>query len=139
LVAHFRQAQPAMAEVHLSLVRGNEPESGAEATALQTLARPLDITELREAFGLRRVYRRFSYGGNEIFLRCSRSQNATLIRAAIRSQIVTGSPNHQRQALISQFATASGMEHYEQPNVIARGRHWIVDPHNARTKSYSRL
>jgi len=39
LVAHFRQAQPAMAEVHLSLVRGNEPESGAEATALQTLAR----------------------------------------------------------------------------------------------------
>ena len=37
----------------------NEPESGAEATALQTLARLPDITELREASGLRRVYRRY--------------------------------------------------------------------------------
>jgi DNA-binding phage protein len=43
------------------------PKSGAEATALQTLARPPGLTELREASGLRRVYRRFSSGGNEIF------------------------------------------------------------------------
>jgi hypothetical protein len=34
-------------------------ESGAEATALQTLARLTDIYELRGAFGLRRVHRRF--------------------------------------------------------------------------------
>jgi hypothetical protein len=88
-----------MAEVHVPLVRRNESESGAEATALQTLARPPNITEPREAFGLRRVHRRLSSGGNEIFLRCFRSQNAALIRAAIRSQIVTGSPNRQRQAL----------------------------------------
>jgi hypothetical protein len=37
--------------------------------------------------------------GNGIFSGCLRSQNATLIRAAIRSQIVTRSPNRQRQAL----------------------------------------
>jgi hypothetical protein len=34
-------------------------KSGAKATALQTLARPPSIFELREAFGLRRVHRRF--------------------------------------------------------------------------------
>jgi hypothetical protein len=34
-------------------------ESGAEATAVQTLARGLGVLELREAFGLRRVHRRF--------------------------------------------------------------------------------
>ena len=42
-------------------------ESGAEATALQTLRDGLESSEFREAFGLRRVYRRFSSGGNEIF------------------------------------------------------------------------
>jgi len=37
------------------------PESGAEATALQTLTRlsGIFVFEPREAFGLRRVYRRF--------------------------------------------------------------------------------
>jgi len=35
-------------------------ESGAEATALQTLARPSGISAFREAFGLRRVHRRCS-------------------------------------------------------------------------------
>ena len=34
-------------------------ESGAEATAVQTLARGPGILELREAFGVRRVHRRF--------------------------------------------------------------------------------
>jgi len=33
-------------------------ESGAEAAAVQTLARHLIACKLREAFGLRRVYRR---------------------------------------------------------------------------------
>jgi hypothetical protein len=33
--------------------------SGAEATAVQTLARPPGISAPREASGLRRVYRRF--------------------------------------------------------------------------------
>jgi hypothetical protein len=36
-------------------------ESGAEATAVQTLARGTSVLELREAFGLRRVYRRFVF------------------------------------------------------------------------------
>ena len=36
------------------------PESGAKATALQTLARLPDVLESREAFGLRRVHRRYS-------------------------------------------------------------------------------
>jgi hypothetical protein len=35
------------------------PESGAKATALQTLARLSGILEPREVFGLRRVHRRF--------------------------------------------------------------------------------
>jgi hypothetical protein len=35
------------------------PESGAEATALQTLVRRPSIPEPREAFGLRRVHRRY--------------------------------------------------------------------------------
>jgi hypothetical protein len=37
------------------------PESNAQATALQTLARPPGRSALREAFGLLRVYRRFSH------------------------------------------------------------------------------
>jgi hypothetical protein len=36
------------------------PESGAKATAVQTLARPPGSFKLREASGLRRVHRRFS-------------------------------------------------------------------------------
>jgi hypothetical protein len=58
-----------MAEVHVPLVRRNESESGAEATALSRnagLARPPDIPEPREASGLRRVHRRFSSSENEI-------------------------------------------------------------------------
>jgi hypothetical protein len=35
------------------------PKSGAEVTAVQTLARLLIVTKTREASGLRRVYRRF--------------------------------------------------------------------------------
>jgi hypothetical protein len=37
-------------------------ESGAKATAVQTLSRRLDALEPREAFGLRRVHRRFVPG-----------------------------------------------------------------------------
>jgi alpha-glucosidase/alpha-D-xyloside xylohydrolase len=36
-------------------------ESGAKATAVQTLSRPPDISAPREAFGLRRVHRRFRF------------------------------------------------------------------------------
>jgi hypothetical protein len=36
------------------------PKSGAEATAVQTPARLWGVTGFREAFGLRRVHRRFS-------------------------------------------------------------------------------
>jgi hypothetical protein len=35
--------------------------SGAEVTALQTLPRPPDMFAWREAFGLRRVHRRFTF------------------------------------------------------------------------------
>jgi hypothetical protein len=34
-------------------------KSCAEATAIQTLTRPLDIPQIREAFRVRRVHRRF--------------------------------------------------------------------------------
>jgi hypothetical protein len=37
-------------------------ESGAKATAVQTLSRMLDTLEPREASGLRRVHRRFVPG-----------------------------------------------------------------------------
>jgi hypothetical protein len=37
-------------------------ESGAEATAVQTLSRILDALDPREASGLRRVHRRFVPG-----------------------------------------------------------------------------
>jgi hypothetical protein len=40
-------------------VASSLPMSGAEATAIQTLARPPGISVAREASGLRRVYRRF--------------------------------------------------------------------------------
>jgi hypothetical protein len=43
----------------LSAILSPPPQSGAEATALQTLARLLVVLEFREASGLRRVHRRF--------------------------------------------------------------------------------
>jgi len=42
--------------------RSARAESGAKATAVQTLSRMLDALELREASGLRRVHRRFVPG-----------------------------------------------------------------------------
>src|ERR1017187_1257208 len=58
----LRRAEPARsiapAECGMRPVRP-QCQSGAKATAGQTLARPLGISTTREAFGLRRVHRRF--------------------------------------------------------------------------------
>jgi hypothetical protein len=88
-VASRRRAEAA-------LWRAAKAEGLAHSMTLRVVPEP---PRYASRFGLRRVYRRFSSGGNGIFLRFLRSQNATLIGAAIRSQIVTGSPNRQRQAL----------------------------------------
>ena len=55
----LRRDNPPASPAHSA---GGKPESGAKATALQTLTRPPGIFASREAFGLRRVHRRFSPG-----------------------------------------------------------------------------
>ena len=58
--ANRKSARPAVAGTSPPKIIRPPAESGAKATAVQTLTRLPDVLEPREASGLRRVHRRFS-------------------------------------------------------------------------------